>query len=84
MECQNLLGKAISPHVLVHSNGYHERASDGLVGIDGVSGDHRWKTGDLYPSAGIADDHDDLPSPFVLVAECGDEVAEHHDENIRD
>jgi hypothetical protein len=84
IQYQNLLSKAVSPQVLVHGDGYHERTSDGLVRIYSVSGDHGGKAGDLDSGAGVADDNDDLPPPFVLVAEGGDEVAEHHDKNIRD
>jgi hypothetical protein len=81
---RNLLGEAVSPQVLVHGDGDHERASDRLVRVYGVGGDHGGKTGDLDSSAGVSDDDDDFPSPFVLVAECGDEVAKHHDQNVGD
>ena len=31
IQYQNLLSKSVSPQVLVHGDGHHERASDGLV-----------------------------------------------------
>jgi hypothetical protein len=78
------LRKPIPPDVLVDRDSDHERASDGFVRVDGVGGEHAGEGGDLDAGAGVADDDDGLPIPFVLVAEGNDEVAEHHYEDVGD
>jgi len=76
--------KPIPPDVLVDRDSNHERAGDGLVRVDGVGGEHARESGDLDAGAGVADNDDGLPVPFVLVAEGDDEVAEHHYEDVGD
>jgi len=36
----------------------------------------------LDPCASVADDYNCLPSPFILVAVCDDEVADEHDDDV--
>jgi hypothetical protein len=78
------LCEPIPPDVLVDGDGDHERAGHGFVRVDGVGGQHARQGGDLDAGAGVADDDDGLPAPFVFVAEGDDEVAEHHYEDVGD
>ena len=78
------LAEAVAPEVLVDGDGDEDRAGDGLVGVDGVGGGDGRDGGDLDARAGVADDDDDTPVPFVLIAKCHDEVSKQHDQDVGD
>ena len=63
---------------------YHDASGHWLVAVYGVCGGNSRQGGDLDTSAGVADNDDDLPIPMSLLAESNDEVADDHDDHVRD
>lgn len=80
---RNEFGEAVTPDVLVDGNGNKEGASNWLVGVNSVGGHNRWDRGDLDAGCGKRDDDDRLPRPLPLVADCCDNVADVHDDDVR-
>lgn len=69
------LGETVSPDVLIDRDGYHERAGNGLVRVDGVGVDDTGQSGDLNASACVSDYNDWGPVPLVLHADGHDNVS---------
>lgn len=78
------LAESVSPNVLVDRNGDKQAAGDGLVAVNGIGGNHAGNSCDLDAGASVADDHDHLPGPFLLVAHTHDDIAQVHDDHVRD
>jgi hypothetical protein len=79
---RNILAIAITPEVFVDRDGNEKGAGNGFVRIDGVGGHDGWDRGDLHAGSAKGNHDNDLPGPFVLHAECCDNVANVHDDYV--
>lgn len=78
------LAEPVAPNILVDCDGHKDGAGDRLVRVHGVRRCNRGKSCDLNAQARVANSHDDLPGPGVLVADGGDDVSDDQDQHVRD
>lgn len=71
-----VVGLPIAPNILVHGNGYKQRAGDWLVRVDGVGADDGWYGGDLNTGGTKGDDDDCLPGPLPFHSDGCDNVSD--------
>jgi len=79
----NELAESVAPDVLVDCDADKQAARYWLVRVDGVRAGHTRQGCDLDPRTGEADNNDCLPGPFVLEPNGDTDVAEDHDQDIR-